>query len=172
MTTDPKTRTSHLTATSRRVVNETGKIVLDANADITNGTFTFEKWAKSASQLVDLALNAGLQLIPAMMPFPCPPAGATQSYGLSDWIEVDVDNSCERALSMSAPFTKLGEPSCAVPNEYVAFPLAIVPRGESKFRVEVTWPDLRSGTYRGQIRLTRIGIANAHSVEVTRTIDL
>jgi hypothetical protein len=172
VTTDPKTRTSHYTATSRHVVNQAGKIVLDANADITNGTFTFEKWAKSASQLVDLALNTGLQLIPAMMPYPCSPAAATQGYGLSDWIEIDVDNSCERALSMSTAFTKLGEPSCAIPNEYVAFSLAIIPRGESKFRVKVTWPDLSSGTYRGQIRLTQIGIANAQSVEVSRTIDL
>jgi hypothetical protein len=172
VTTDPKTLMSLYTATSRRVVNQAGQIVLDANAEITNGTFTFEKWAKSARQLVDLALNTGLELIPAMMPYPCPPAAAADGFGLSDWIEIDVDNSCERALSMSTPFTKLGEPSCAIPNEYVAFSLAILPRGESKFRMKVTWPDLRSGTYRGQIRLIRVGVANAHSVEVTRTIDL
>lgn len=171
MTTDRTTRASQYAATSRRVVNQAGKIVLDANADIATGTFTFEKWTKSASQLIDLALNTGLQLIPAMMPYPCLPAAA-ESYGLSDWIEIDVDNSCERALSMGTPFVKLGEPSCAIPNEYVAFSVAPLPRGENKFRVKVAWPDLRSGTYRGGIRFTRIGIANAHSVEVTRTIDL
>jgi hypothetical protein len=171
VTTDPKTRASQYTATSRRVVNQAGKIVLDANVDITNGTFTFEKWAKSASQLVDLALNTGLQLIPAMMPYPGQPA-VTGSYELSDWIEVDVDNSCERALSMSTPFTKLGEPSRVIPNEHIAFSLATLPRGESTFRVQVNWHDLHSGTYRGVIRLTKVGVANAHSDEVTRTIDL
>ena len=102
MTTDPKARANQYTATSRRVVDQAGKIVLDANAEITNGTFTFEKWAKSASQLFDLALNTGLELVPTMIPYPypCLPT-ATGGYGLSDWIEVDVDNSCERALSVS-----------------------------------------------------------------------
>jgi hypothetical protein len=153
------------------MVEESGRIVLDANAEITSGTFTFEKWVKSASQLVDLALNTGLGLIPAMMPFTCLPA-ATEHYGLSDWIEVDVSNDCDRALSVSQAFVKIGEPACVIPNEFVAFSLANLPRGESTFRVQVTWPDLRTGTYRGQIRLTRVGVANAHSDEVTRTIDL
>jgi hypothetical protein len=171
MTTDPRVRASQFTATSRRMVEASGKIVLNANADITNGTFTFEKWAKSASELIDLALNTGLGLIPAMIPFPCVPA-ATEGYGLSDWIDVDVDNDCERALSVSQAFVKIGEPACVIPNEFVDFSTAGLPRGGTRFRVKVSWPDLRTGTYRGQIRLTRIGVANAHSDEVTRTIDL
>jgi hypothetical protein len=171
VTTDPSARASQYAATSRRVVNQAGKIVLDANAEITKGTFTFEKWAKSANQLVDLALNTGLALIPAMIPYPRPPT-STEGHGLSDWIEVDADDTCERALSVSQAFVKIGEPACVIPNEFVAFSTAVLPRGESRFRVNVTWPDLHSGTYRGQIRLTRIGIARAHSDEVTRTIDL
>ena len=51
--------------------------------EITEGTFTFEKWAKSANQLVDPALNTGLALVPAMIPYPCQPT-STESYGLSD----------------------------------------------------------------------------------------
>ncbi|WP_428340384.1 hypothetical protein [Mycobacterium sp.] len=171
MTIDPKTRASQYTATSRRLVDKAGKIVLDANAEITNGTFSFEKWAKSASQLFDLALNTGLEMIPTTIPYPCIPTGS-ESYGLSDWIVVDVDNSCERALSVAVPFTRAGEPSCVIPSEYVAFSVAILPRGESRFRVKVTWPELRSGAYGGKIRLTQIGVAKAHAVEVTRTIDL
>jgi len=100
VTTEPEARASQYAATSRRVVNQAGKIVLDANAEITKGTFTFEKWAKSATQLADLALNTGLALFPAMIPYPCQPT-STESYGLSDWIEVDVDNGCERDLSVS-----------------------------------------------------------------------
>ena len=171
MTTEPEARASQFAATSRRVVNQAGKIVLDANADISKGTFTFEKWAKSANQLVDLALNTSLALVPTMIPCPCPPT-STESYGLSDWIEVDVDNSCERTLSVSLAFVKLGEPACVIPNEFVAFSVAVLPPGESRFRVKVTWPDLRSGTYRGKIRLTKIGVANANPDEVSRTIDL
>ena len=171
MTTEPEARADQYAATSRRVVNQAGKIVLDANAEITKGTFTFEKWAKSASQLVDVALNTGLALVPTMIPYPCQPT-STESYGLSDWIEVDVDKSCERALSVSQAFVKLGEPACVIPNEFVAFSVAVLPPGESRFRVKVTWPDLRSGTYRGEIRLTKVGVANAHPDEVNRTIDL
>ena len=171
MTTDPQARADQYAATSRRVVNQAGKIVLDANAEVTNGTFTFEKWAKSANQLANLALNTGLALVPTTMPYPCAPT-VTEGYGLSDWIKVDVVNDCERALSMSKHFVKLGEPGCVIPNEFVAFSTAILPRGDSRFRVKVTWPELRSGTYRGVIRLTRIGSASAHSDEVTRTIDL
>ena len=172
MTTDPRTRVSHYTATSRRVVDQAGKIVLDANAEITNGTFTFEKWAKSANQLADLALNTSLQLIPTRMPYPCFPSTTKESSALSDWIEIAADTSCERALSISGPFVKLGEPSCVIPNEHVTFSVAILPRGEGKFRVLVTWPDLRSGTYQGKIRLTQIGVATAHTDEYTPTIDL
>jgi hypothetical protein len=171
VTTEPAARANQYAATSRRVVNQAGKIVLDANAEITKGTFTFEKWAKSANQLVDLALNTGLALVPAMIPYPCQPT-STESYGLSDWIEVDVDNGCERDLSVSQAFVKLGEPACVIPTEFVAFSVATLAPGENRFRVKVTWPDLRSGTYRGEIRLTKVGIANAHPHEVSRTVDL
>jgi hypothetical protein len=171
VTTDPQARASRYAATSRRIIDQAGKIVLDANAEITKGTFTFEKWAKSASQLVDLALNAGLQVLPTMLPYPCLPT-ATEGFGLSDWITVDVDNACERALSVCGPFVKAGEPACSIPNEFVAFSSPILPRGESRFRVMVSWPELRSGTYTGKIRLTRIGGAKAHSDEISRSIDL
>ena len=75
MTIDPQARANQYTATSRHVVDQAGKIVLDANAEITNGTFTFEKWAKSASQLFDLALSTGLKLVPTMIPYPLPTDG-------------------------------------------------------------------------------------------------
>jgi hypothetical protein len=171
MTTEPQARVDQYLATTHRVVNQAGKVVLDANAEVTNGTFTFEKWAKSASQLLNLALDTGLALVPTMIPNPCLPT-STEGFGLSDWIEVDVDNGCERALSMSQAFVKVGELGCVIPNEFVTFSTAVLPRGESRFRVKVTWPDLRSGTYRGQIRLTKVGVANAQPVEVSRTIDL
>ena len=129
MTIDPQARAHQYAATSRHVVDQAGKIVLDANAHITSGTFTFEKWAKSASQLFDLAVSTGLKLAPAMVPYPCLPT-ATEGYGLSDWIEVDVDNGCERALSVSQAFVKLGEPACVIPNGFVSFSTTVLPRGE------------------------------------------
>jgi hypothetical protein len=171
VTTEPAARVSQYAANSRRAVKEAGKIVLDANADVAKGTFTFEKWAKSANQLVDLALNTGLALIPAMIPAPCLPT-SNEGYGLSDWIEVDANNQYERMLLVSQAFVNVGDQACVIPDEFVAFSTAVLPQGESRFRVKVTWPDLRSGTYRGKIRLTPVGIAGALPVEVIRTIDV
>ncbi len=171
MTTTPGQRTTRYAATSRRLVAEAGKIVLDANDEITKGTFDFAKWAKSANQMVDLALTAGLQLVPPMIPIPCL-AQANEEYSESATIEVDPDSACERALSVAKTFVKEGAPSCVIPDEFVVFTPAILPRGRNKFRVKVNWPDLRSGSYKGEIRLTQIGTATPHADEVIRTIDL
>jgi|ERR1700744_660116 hypothetical protein len=171
MTTGPQARVDQYVATTHRVINQAGKIVLDANAEVTNGTFTFEKWAKSASQLLNLALDTGLAMVPAMIPSPCIPM-STEGYGLSDWIEVDVDNACQRALSVSQAFVNVGKSACVIPNEFVVFSTPALAPGESRFRVKVTWPDLQSGTYHGQIRLTKVGIAGANPQDVSRTIDL
>jgi hypothetical protein len=171
VTTRPESRATQYAATSRYLVNQAGKIVLDANDEITNGTFDFAKWAKSANQLANLALTAGLQLAPPMIPIPCIPK-ATEEYGLSDYITVDSDDNCDRALSVAVSFVQTGAPSRAIPDEFVVFSPAILPRGGNKFRVKVTWPDLRSGMYRGQIRLTQIGTANPHTADEDRIIDL
>jgi hypothetical protein len=157
--------------TSRRLVNQAGKIFLDANAEVTKGTFDFPKWAKSANELVNLALTAGLQLTTPMIPIPCIPK-ATEEYGKSDFVEVDPDNGCERVLSVAKSFVQEGAPSCVVPDEYVVFAPAVLPRGANKFRVKVTWPDLQCGTYHGRIWLTQIGTATPRAIEVPRTIDL
>ncbi|MDT7722671.1 MAG: hypothetical protein QOE94_3682 [Mycobacterium sp.] len=171
MTTPPKSQATQYAATSRYLVSQAGKIVLDANDESAKGTFDFAKAAKSASQLVNLALTAGLQLAPPIIPIPCIPK-ATEEYGLSDYILVDSDNNCDRVLSVAKSFVQAGTSSCVIPDEFVVFSPAVLPRGGDKFRVKVTWPDLRSGTYRGEIRLTQIGTANPHTADEDRIIDL
>jgi hypothetical protein len=171
VTTPPKSRAIQYAATSRYLVNQAGKIVLDANDEITKGTFDFAKWAKSANHLANLALTAGLELAPPMIPIPCIPK-ATEEYGLSDYITVDADDKCDRVLSVAKSFVQAGKSSCMVPDEFVVFSPAALPRGGNKFRVKVTWPNLRSGTYRGAIRLTQIGTTDPHTVVEDRIIDL
>jgi hypothetical protein len=171
VTTRPESRATQYAATSRYLFNQAGKIVLDANDEITKGTFDFAKWAKSANQLANLALTAGLQLAPPMISIPCIPK-ATEEYGLSDYITVDADNECERVLSVAKSFVQAGTSSCMIPDEFVVFSPAVLPRGGNKFRVKVTWPNLRSGTYRGEVRLTQIGTANPHTVDEDRIVDL
>ena len=145
--------------------------MLDANAEITKGTFDFAKWAKSANELVNLALTAGLQLTKPVIPYPCIP-NATEEYGNVRSIIVESDDRCDRVLSVAKSFVLDGAPSCVIPDEFVVFSPAVLPRGANKFRVKVTWPDLQSGTYRGKIRLTQIGTATPAAVDVDRTIDL
>jgi hypothetical protein len=171
VTTNPEPPITQYAAASRHVVNAAGKIVLDANDEIGKGTYSFEKWAQSANQLFNLALGAGLQLAPPKLPFPCFPQ-ATGAYAESAFIKVTADNTCERAVSVAESFAKLGDPSCVIPDEFVTFSIVILPRGGDKFRVKVTWPDLRSGTYRGKIRLTRIGSTTPGDVVEERIIDL
>jgi hypothetical protein len=155
VTTTPGSPTSQYAETSRRLVTQAGKIVLHANDEISTGTYDFAQWAKLANQLVNLALTAGLQLTPQMIPIPCLPK-ATEEYGLSDFITAAPDNDCERVLSVAESFVQPGAPSCVIPDKFVGFGPPILPRDGTKFRVKVYWPNLRSGTYRGKIRLTRI----------------
>jgi hypothetical protein len=171
VTTAPESWATQYAATSRRLVNQAGKIVLDANNESAKGTFDFPKAAKSANQLVNLALTAGLQLAPSMLPIPCIPK-ATEEYGLSDYVTVDADDECDRVLSVAKSFVQAGASSCVIPDEFVVFSPAVLPRGGTKFRVKVTWPNLRSGTYRGEIRLTQIGTAKPDTVNADRIIDL
>ena len=169
--TSPGSLPTQYLETSRRLVNHAGKIWLDTNAEITKGTFDFPKWAKSANELVNLALTAGLQLTTPRIPIPCIP-NATEEYGKSQPIIVNPDNGCERVLSIAKSFVLEGAPSGVIPDEYVVFAPAVLPRGANNFRVKVTWPDLQSGTYRGKIWLTQIGTATPTAADVGRTIDL
>jgi hypothetical protein len=169
--TTPSSRLTRYAETSRRLVTRAGAVVLQANDEISEGTFGSAQWAKSANQLVNLALTAGLQFAPQMMPFPCLPK-STEEFGLSDFIEVGTDNECERVLSVAGPFVHDGAPSCVIPEQTIVFVPGIVRVYAKRFRVRVNWPNLRSGTYRGRVSLTRVQAATAQVSEMDVIIDL
>ncbi len=158
MTTTPDPRTARYAAASRRVVTQAGDVVLHANKEISKGTYDFAQWSKSVNELVNLVLTAGLQLSAQMIPIPCIPK-ATEEYGLSDFITTAPDDKHERLLTVAEKFVQPGAPSSVIPAEFIGFEPAILPRNATKFRIKVYWPNLRSGTYRGRIRLTRIPTA-------------
>jgi hypothetical protein len=171
VTTTPGPRASQYAETSRRLVNEAGKIALHANDEIGKGTFDFAQYAKSVNKMFNMALTAGLRMAPSLIPIPCLSRGI-EEYGLSDSIVVKPDNECDRVLSVAKPFVQAGAPSCVIPNEFVAFDPAILRRGDTKFRVKVVWADLRSGTYDGTIRLARTQPAAGTETDIEVTIDL
>ena len=152
---------------ARRLVNQAGNIVLQANSQIDDEKFSTEKWAKATQQLVNLALTAGLE----MSPIPCLPQTA-DARDFSDFIKVEPDAEFQRTLSIAKPFVRDGAPSCVIPAQSIFFVPSVVRVHATSFRVGVNWPSLSSGTYRGQVRLTQIGAATAQSVEKDVIIDL
>jgi hypothetical protein len=155
--------------TSRRLLSGAGAIALRANEQIAKGTFDTAQCARSTQQLADLALTAGLEMAPRAMRL----SMSSPELELSDFIEVAPDNDCERVLSVAAPFVADGEPSWVIPDRFIVFVPAILRVYAKRFRVASTWPDLRSGTYRGRVRLTRLMAGgDEHPDRVDVVVDL
>ena len=161
--TELSARISRYAEASRHLVSRAGAIMLAADDQIADGTFDSAQWAKSVRQLGDLAVTAGLELAPNMMS-----ACAPQSPGdvaLSAFIEVVPDNESPRLLSVAEQFVQDGT-SYAIPDRSLVFVPAILRVFATRFRVGVTGPDYRSGTYRGRIRLTAPGVVDETDVIV------
>jgi hypothetical protein len=152
---DYSTRITRYAESMRSLVNQAGSLLLQANNQINDGTFDRAQCAKSAQQLANLALTAGLELAPQMMSIPCAPASFGQ-LELSDFIEVAPDNECERLLSVATSFVQDGAPSSVIPDHLVVFAPGTLRVYSKWFRVGTSWPNLQTGTYRGQVRLTRL----------------
>jgi hypothetical protein len=169
--TNPGSRISQWAESSRRLVNEAGEIVLQANTQINDGTFTTQQWAKSAQKLANLVLSAGLDMAPQMLPLSCLPQ-AVDTGDLSDFLKVQPDGQFQRIPSVVKPFVQEGAPSCVIPSQSIFFVPPIVRIHATSFRIGVNWPNLRSGTYRGTVRLTQVGPANAQPDDVEFIINL
>jgi hypothetical protein len=169
--TNPSSRVNQWAESSRRLVNEASEIVLQTNTQISDGTFTTERWAKSAQKLVNVALSTGLGMLPQMIPLPCLPQ-AVDTGDLSDFLKVQPDEQFQRVPTVVKPFVQEGAPSCVIPSQSVFFVPHVVRLHATSFRIGVNWPNLRSGTYRGTVRLTQVGPANAHPDDVEFIIDL
>jgi len=168
---DPSMRITQYAESMRGLVNQAGSLVLEANDQINDGTFDHAKCAKAAQQLANLALTAGLEAVPLIIP--CTPT-IFDELEFSDFIEVAPDNQWERTLSIAKSFVHEGAPSCVIPDPSVVFVPASLRVYAKRFRVATSWPDLQSGTYHGRVRLTRIvtGSAAPHVEEVDVTVDL
>jgi hypothetical protein len=152
---DPSTRITRYAESMRSLVSQAGSLLLQANDQIKDGTFDHAQCAKSAQQLANLALTAGLEVAPQMMSIPCGPASFDQ-LELSDFIEVAPDNECERVLSVAASFVQDGAPSCVIPDQTIVFVPGTLRVYARRFRVGTSWPNLQCGTYRGRVQLTRL----------------
>jgi hypothetical protein len=163
----PTTRIGQYAGASRGVVSQAGEILLKANDRIGKGTFGTEHWAKSAQEMFNLFLTAGLNMDPQTCVQQL--CGETD---LSDLITVAPDNTCERSLSVAQSFVQDGSPGYRIPDQLIVFVPAILPVYAELYRVGVNWPDVRSGTYRGRVRLTSLKTATPNAVEMDVIVDL
>jgi hypothetical protein len=152
---DPSTQINRYNESLRGVVSQAGSLVLQANDQINDGTFDHAQCAKAAKQLANLALTAGLDLVPQLMSIPFGPAASNQ-LDLSDFIEVAPDNECQRSLSVAQSFVQQGAPSNRIPDHLIVFVPGTLNVYAKWFRVGTSWSNLPSGTYTGQVRLTRL----------------
>jgi hypothetical protein len=153
---------------SQRLVKDAGSIVVQASDDIGKGTFDATQWVRSARQLTNLALTAGLELAPDVACLP-----GFGDLELSDFIRVEVpDSACQRELSVAKSFALDGAPSYCIPDQFVVFVPGILRVNAAWFRIGVNWPDLRSGTYRGRIRMAQILDGAASVDEMDVVVDL
>ncbi|MGA8331216.1 MAG: hypothetical protein WB777_18255 [Mycobacterium sp.] len=166
---DPSAHITRYAESMRTVVNQAGSLLLEANNQINQGTFDHAQCAKSAQQLANLALTAGLEVAPLLMSIPCGPTSFDQ-LELSDFIEVDPDNQCERSLSVATPFVQDGAPSRVIPNQFIVFVPGTLRVYAKRFRVATSWPNLQCGTYQGQVRLTRINPPTPSADEILDVI--
>lgn len=165
--TDPTANIEQYAESTRELVNQAGAILLQANDEVGEGKFSFADWAKSARDLFNLFLTTGLEVIPqtlCLQPF--------DNLDLSDFVQVAPDNACERMLSVAQSFVHDGAGACRIPDQFVVFVPKVLPVYAKQFRVGVNWPDVRSGTYRGRVRLTSLKTAATAVVEMDVTVDL
>lgn len=170
---DPSEQILRYAQSVRSVVNETGSLLSQTNDKAGDGTLDHAQCAKSAKQLANLALTAGLNMVPLLTSIPCFPA-SFDPLQLSAFQEVSPDNQCERLLSVAKSFVQEGNPSRVIPDNQIVFVPGILRVYAKWFRVGTRWPNLHSGTYKGTVRLTRLGTGPGapQSTEVDVTVDL
>ncbi|OBK83562.1 hypothetical protein A5649_06145 [Mycolicibacter heraklionensis] len=156
--------------TSQRLVNETGKLMQQVDHQIRNGTYGSEQVAKTANQLLNLAITTSLEWSQAVFSFWSPPT--TDAVELSEFIEVEPDSDCERVLSVAKPFRRLGAESDVIGAQSLVFVPGILRVHAARFRVGIKGQNYYSGTYRGSVRLTSVrdGVSRRHEMDVT--VDL
>ncbi|MDT5212014.1 MAG: hypothetical protein QOK18_253 [Mycobacterium sp.] len=167
--TTPDPRLDRFTSFSRQLVDQAGTVALSTNDQIDNGTFDFATWAKSMLQLFDFGLAGGLALAPDMVVpcFPCPPGGDGEA-DLSDYIDVNPDTRVSRRLSVVPGSFRHEGTALVIPDQFLSCAPSVLKPLETQFRIAVAWPDLRSGTYRGAVRLVPevTGASGADVVQV------
>jgi hypothetical protein len=152
---DPSTPITRYAGSLRTVVSQAGSLAIEANDQINDGTFDHAQWAKSAKQLANLALTAGLDVVPQLLSIPCGKASDEQIY-LSEFIPVVPDTECQRSISIVESFVQDGAPSKVIPDHLIVFVPAVIRVYAKWFRVGTSAPNLQSGIYTGRVRLTRL----------------
>ena len=151
--TAPNPKFDQLSDLSRQLVDQAGALALETNDRIQTGTFDYAKWAKSMLNLWDLGLSGSLALGPDMFApcFSCPPSSDDADY--SEYLTAPERPVARKVSVVPGSFKHDGSPLCVIPDHRIHIDPLVLPAYATRFRVAVSWPDLRSGTYRGYVRV-------------------
>jgi hypothetical protein len=149
----PDMRLDKILALSRQFVDQAGTIALETNDNIDRGTFDYAKWAKSMLKLWDLSLTNTLEMGPDMFApcFTCLPPSDESEY--SEYILVQPRDIARKISAVPGSFRHDGAPDFVIDDYLIRFDPPVLPANAKRFRISVLWPGLRSGTYRGVVRL-------------------
>jgi hypothetical protein len=153
--TTPDARLDKIVGLSREFVNQAGAIALETNDAIDRGAFDYAKWAKSMLNLWDLSLTNTLEIAPDMFTpcLPCPQLPGDEA-DYSELITVATATTYARKISVvPGTFRHDGAPNFAIKDYLIRFDPDVLPANATQFRISVLWPGLRSGTYRGDVKL-------------------
>lgn len=155
---------------SRQLVGEAGAIALETNDRIDAGTFDYATWAKSMLKLWDLGLAGGAELAPDMfMPcFPCIPGTDEPEY--SEVLHAPSRDVARKAHLVSGSFVHDGAPSFGIPDFAISVEPPMLQPHATQFRIAVSWPGLRSGTYRGTVRFLPESTTNVVIDDIVQVI--
>jgi hypothetical protein len=153
--TTPDFRLNRITSLSRELVMAAGDITLRTNDDIDRGSFDFAKWSKSMLNLWDLTLSNSLDVAPDMFApcfLPCLHLPSDQPEE-SDYIIVEPKDVARKVEVVPSSFKHDGSPSFGIPDPLLCVDPPVLQPHATRFQVKVLWSGLRSGTYRGIVRL-------------------
>lgn len=158
---------------SRQWVERVSSAALDTNDQISRGAFDYAEWAKSMLSLFDFGLSAALDLAPDLSKpcLPCLPGGDVEP-DRSEYLDVPIGQGMRRLSPVPGSFRHVGSTDFVIPDHLITFEPSELPPLKTTYCIAVYWPDLRSGTYQGRVRVTPVEAGDAVAEVFEVTIDL
>ncbi|MCT7658125.1 hypothetical protein [Mycobacterium deserti] len=151
--TAPGAKMNQIIGFSRQLIDHAGAIAVETNDQIDAGTFDYAKWAQAMLKLWDFGLAGSVDLASDVLApcFTCPPGADEPEY--SDYLSAPDSGVARKVSVVPGSFFHVGAPSFVIEDYRISIDPPVLKPHVTHFRVGVLWTGLRSGTYRGTVRL-------------------